>query len=286
MFDKRIGIEIGTRGNYRKSIVPYDSRQTYGKMEISCTGSLIMNELAQQITLELTNYYPDDLVMNSDRFYTCRVALGYADSPNRIGYLEGEVINAYVEYKGVDSKTVIQVNTGISKTAYARNVKASYEKGASYSAALSQLKGLGIGVSTSISTAKGLGEAINYEGNAMDYLVKLKRIADSDNLAFMMTDGVLYVFDMESGNKKIHTIKNVLAPIRRNDGGIDVTVPYDPTIRVGDLIRVDSKYYVSTQNLFVSKLTDTFYIYQIDFGFSTTGSMNYMNIRGSIQSLA
>lgn len=286
MFDKRIGIEIGTRGNYRKSIVPYDSRQTYGKMEISCTGSLIMNELAQQITLELTNYYPDDLVMNSDRFYTCRVALGYADSPNRIGYLVGEVINAYVEYKGVDSKTVIQVNTGVSKLAYTKNVKANYPRGASYSAVLSQLQTLGIGISTIVNTTKGIGEAINYEGNAMDYIVKLKRIADSDNVALMMTDGVMSVFNFDSGNRQVHEIRNVLAPIRRNDGGIDVTVPYDPTIRVGDLIRVDSKYYVSTQNLFVSKLTDTFYIYQIDFGFSTTGSMNYMKIRGSIQSLA
>lgn len=291
MFDKRIGFSVSKpiknsslAGEvYTDTIVAYDTRQTYGKVDISCTGTFIANELANTITLEITNYYPDKVLMDNKNFYPCEILLGYADEPNIMGIIKGEVLNVYTKYTGVDSKTIIQINNGIRRYAYASNVDIDCKKGTLVSVPLKILAdAIGMTYRLPVNKAFVLKSDFVYQGNAMDGINKLKRALSIHNINMNVFNNTIQLYE---GNNitasSVKRIKNVISPIRVNDGGISVSIPFDPSINVGDVISVDTKYFVNQQGIFVTNLSEQYYVYQIDFGFSTIGNMNYMEIRGA-----
>mgnify|MGYP007000559186 FL=1 len=285
MFDKRIGFSLDNKYFGKGWIVPYDRKQTYGKVAITCKGSLISGELANMVTLEIINYFPDRQIVKSNEFIPCEIALGYGDNPALIGTIKGEVNNVYTEYTGVDSKTVIQINTGVSKNAYSQNISLKYQAGSSINPALMQIA-TALGYTVRATEAYMLKTPIDFQGCVMDAISKIKKIVEPDGYALQVDNNVISFFKEKYGVSGITTtIKNITAPVRLNDGGICVSTPFDPRITVGSSIRISPRYYINNAGIFTRNVYEEYYVYQIDFAFSTAGSTNNMQIYGSAKDI-
>lgn len=288
MFGKLIGFSLSKSskgGVYTETIVPF-SQESYGKADIEVSGTFVANDIASVLTITITNYYPSQSLMTGREFYKCRLQLGYMDGPNTISYIEGEVKNVYTQYTGVDSKTVIEINNGVWMNAYGKEVDIRANKGETFASVLRQFA-LAIGYNL-IDNSKGsvLNSSFSYTGNLVDGLMRIKDLADQNGLYISVQTPAIYLYKKGEGTGKRHRINMVSSPIRIFDGGCDVRIPYNPKIHVGDTILIEPKFFINTSGVFVTKIIQSYGIYQIDFGFSTTGDTNYMSLRGySIENL-
>lgn len=288
MFGKIIGLSLSKKENgrsYTETLVPF-SQESYGKADIEVSGTFVANEIASVLTVTITNYYPAQTLMTGRQFYKCRLQLGYMDDPNTISFIEGEVKNVYTQYTGVDSKTVIEINNGILMNSYSKDVDIRALKGESISSVVRLFAtAMGYGL-IDTSGGKVLKKDFSYTGNIVDGIVKIKDIADQQDLYMSIQMPTVYLYKKGEGTGKKHRINAVSSPIRLFDGGCDVRIPYNPKIHVGDTIMIDPKFFINTSGVFVTRIIQNFGIYQIDFGFSTTGDTNYMSLRGySIENL-
>ena len=230
------------------------------------------------------------LEIKDQNYSRLKVTAGYADGSTDT--FEGSIMSLYQESPGPEGQTVIQCQLGQVQNWLDATVDLNYEPGTKLLVILQDLQKIlkATGVRTGQDNAKDLQlkERFEWNATARGALTKLQKTFEDDGLVvFVRNNYLCAVCAPGSDYINAYDLEYLSAPPQENVGGKDgayyttVTAPWNPKLRVGDILRIPSKVYIRNMvQVGGASKTQTIQVTTISFHFSTTGSANSMTVQG------
>jgi hypothetical protein len=279
MFDKIIDVEFisdvvspETNNQFSMStgiITPEKGR----KPQIEISGQLTGRTQIMTIFLKITNFYSSQ---DLSSLKSVKIKAGYKGS-SQLAF-SGTIINAYVETPPPDSVTVFELNVGNVEELYTKWFNKTYPEKSSVTTILNDLCTL-----LNLKLVSNFDDIIffspvSFGMTANAALSKLKIMCPD----FMIRPELdqLYVIDVKKGSSIIKEI-DFITMAKKEAGGFTINAPWLPTLRPGDVVRLNPQYY--KQDYGGANITGKdFKIATIDFSFATCTSVNEMVLRCTI----
>lgn len=295
IFDKYINVsfqtesDIGQGGfnevqNYDNIITPDFGR----KPQIAVEGSLFSNSNISGLTLKVTNFYTSKPL---SQYKTVSIKAGYKN--NMYSVFSGEIWASYVDKPPPDNETVFEIKIGYYQSYINGSNETSliynknFAKNTSIDTMLKDIADFWGGkIKTTISveyfpkTLEATCQAtltpndFNFQNLSLSNAIKKIQDAYEDIITIRVESDTIYVNDANEGTKEVKQI-SYITTARNNCGTFTITGPWLPTIRPGDTIQADPKYFKQKiGGQFIN--TDTFLVLTLDFSFDTCGNENQM----------
>lgn len=260
----------------------------YGrKPAIEINGSYATDNSLPAFNVTVKNLY---LEIQDQNYAKLKVTAGYADGAS--DQFEGSIMSLYQESPGPEGQTVIQCYMGQVQTWLDNNVSLDYEAGTPLQTILldlqKTLKATGVRSGQFKARYLQIKDKLEYDGPARGALSLLQQRFTDDNLVVFVRNNYLCAICAPGADYiNAHNLEYLSAPPQENVGGTDgayyttVTAPWNPELRIGDVLRIPSKVYI--RNLVQvggASKTQTIQVTAISFQFSTTGSANNMTVQG------
>lgn len=255
------------------------------KPSIEITGQLVPNDSSHLISVIIKNLYMD---LTRQKYQRVKISAGY-ENGQKIA-LDGTIVYMYQASPGPESDVVIQLMPFVYKPWVETQVDLNFEAGYTLKNVLEELS-LKIGYNMP-DIQKGLDATINapfiFSGAAKDAAAKIREHYSGiyPDLTIQATDTKIkaYIFGQDTSRKK-YRINYLKAPPQLVGGGSSgvaatITAAWQPEIRPGDKVIVNTSFYSTTSMLFNTQQEMTILVNTIDFHFDTTGSANQMVIMG------
>lgn len=283
-YNRIIDLTLITSDNKEKHITcPRHGR----KPAIEINGNYTTANSLPAFNVTVKNLY---LEIKDQNYSRLKVTAGYADGSTDT--FEGSIMSLYQESPGPEGQTVIQCYMGQAQNWLDANVDLNYEPGTTLQTILEDLQKTlkATGVRTGQFKAKYLQIKDKFEWNATarGALTKLQKTFEDDGLVVFVRNNYLCAVCAPGADYiNAHNLEYLSAPPQENVGGEDgayyttVTAPWNPELRIGDILRIPSKVYI--RNLVQvggASKTQTIQVTTISFHFSTTGSANSMTVQG------
>ena len=257
------------------------------KPDISLKGKMIQSGLITRLELRITNFYPSVPLRD---YATINIDAGYSNSVVR-ATMSGQVWTAFQESPGPDGVTFFEINLGVYDKwlngVYSKNFDAGSPVTNLYQwvADILGLDFSGSGITDTLTDSIFLGPK-NVNGLIADIttLTGIKYITRMDSKA-------LVVFPHDSNTGKVFNIDYFSASPQRSAAGWIFNSPWYPDLRVGDLCKIDPKYFKTTfavqhSDIFTPDLEtgvndpapSSLTVLTIDFEFRTNGPQNLMSV--------
>lgn len=237
------------------------------KPQLMLKGSLLPSYAVSGVEVRATNFYTD---IDLGQYTYARVEAGYFGAPG-IAF-EGDLLLSYLEKPSPDSVTVFPMILG---------------KYSVYSEAVlikEWMAGSGLReIMTEVAKTMGMilaYDADDYiveqklvsEGKAKDFINKLTRLLP--NIRIQFDSKRLLVYNSSVGRSDSYVIDKISMAVKKGSA-LTLTGPWIPTMRPGDIARVDPFFYrQSVGSTFVPFKTDEFIVNVIDFSFGTVEGNN------------
>ena len=252
------------------------------KPNITLSGQFAAN-IIYNAELKLTNLYTPDLLSagHGSTYTKVTVTAGYANY--MMTPIEGQIWVAYQARPSPDGVTVFQFNTGWYDQWMSNTVTAHETKGTKITMVLARVcQSIKIGASTAfvqsfIDGSFELKTDFDFEGTVCDLCLKLAHdygltiIPDGNGLVVKYS-GVSY--NSFAPVRDITYFKD----IKKDASGYTITAPFDPAVRPGTYVRVNTKYMSSDLSAMYAKFGSLFYVIHESFEFSTVGDANQMTL--------
>lgn len=291
LFDKIINVKLftvasaATALSVRGEVVNLGNGQVAGlssyitcpkvgrKPSINIRGKILPSPILSDIELRITNLYTGDVPLDSYKYL--KIEAGYASQ--LFATIEGEVVNAYQETPGPDGVTVFSMLLGYFSNWSNVVATLAWPSGTSVNTILNQCAALlGMSVKSYLDPALTIQTSYSFSGLVSRFLSDL---AGSLGVNIFPDGSVLKAFEKSGSTDKHHVMKYFITAPRHEAYGYNLTAPWNPDIRPGDILDVDTRFVRQTFGGAQVGLQNTAFIAQtISFDFSTTDDTNSMTI--------
>ena len=254
------------------------------KPSIEVTGELYPTLSGNGFNVTVKNLYLDTIVRGAQKI---RMVAGYAGSESLS--LEGDIAYIHQASPAPEGSTVIQCMPTSTAEWITTPITLNLEKGYTLEAALKRIsKQLNFRQSLISPNAILLtsNEALQFQGTCQNALERLKQSFSNVQLA-NMGDIIQAHITGDTAGKVIHDISFLSAPPEIKAGtqttvsGATITAPWIPSLKPGDVIRFNTRFYQSVQLLRNFAADQTILeILQLNFHFATVKAINQMTIVG------
>lgn len=272
LFDKIINVTL----KQKTGEISYIQCPRIGrKPTINISGKILPSPILSEIDLRITNLFTGDTPLDAYKYL--KIEAGYAGDLKAT--IEGEVVNAYQETPGPDGITVFKMLQGYFTNWTNVTGSNQWTAGDGVNTVLGYLAGL-LGLELKSTLPDSLQIAApsgwNFTGLVKDFLIDL---ASRLNIYIYPSGPFLIVYDSKGSSGIFHTLKYFITPPRHEAYGYNLTAPWDPTIRPGDILTVDTRYMRQTYGgAQVGNSQTNFIANTISFDFGTTDETNSMII--------
>lgn len=249
-----------------------DCPRTGRKPAINLRGKILPSPILAELELRIWNFIAD-VPLNAYRYV--KIEAGYSGALDST--IEGEIVNAYQETPGPDGITVFQLQLGVFSSWNGVMASKSWIKGTSIASILSDCAGLmGMTVSSSLDASLVSQTAYAFSGLVSRFISDLAQALYVN----IYPDGqVLRAYAKDQSTEKRHVMRFFKSPPRHDASGYNLVAPFDPTIRPGDVLVIDSRYMRQTYGgAQVANSSVLFVAQVITFDFSTVDDTNSMTI--------
>ena len=277
LFDKIINLRM-----YREdgSVVTIETPATGRKPSIRISGTLVTQDIMQQIELRITNFVSDQPL---DQYKYITIEAGY-----RTGVTVGfrvQVLVAFQELPGPDGVTCFTCLLGDIDSWRTTTFSGKYTAGSLLKNVLQDVASqMGMDLEYSADETLQLKIDIYQNGLAKDLFPKLIR-----NFTSYTADGAysgiriapygnkILCFNANKGTGVVHVL-NFIAHAKHSAKGYDIQAPWVPPARPGDSLQIDPKYF--RQDFGGSQVAagNLFQIYSVAFEFATDDDTNQMTV--------
>jgi len=255
------------------------------KPNIEISGSISSTVLASQLSVTIRNLYYDRLTQGGSSFTKLRVEAGY-EGCRKIAF-EGDIFYMCTPEPGPESETTILVMTANITTWLNKTVDLHFDANFSLYAAVSRIaETLGMSVLMAANDMT-CPEPFTYQGVARNALDKL--LLAFKGVRIYHRDGALLVTtEVKPLPLREIEIPFLSAPVTILGGGDDgitatFTSPWNPELRPGDFVRVNTGYYnVANSRLNYTKPKTRGSVSNIEFQFGTVTKSNKMVVTVNI----
>lgn len=261
--------------------------KTGRKPNIEITGQFTEEDVVPVFNITIKNFY-----LNRDvgKYQKLRVEAGYQG--NLCNAFEGTIFYMYTETPGPDATTVIQCGAGNFNEWLTQTVNINLPAGYSLKSAITLIADkVGCSAVYTDSTLQALTSKapLQEQGFVRQALFKLKEIFNID-VAISSNQIIVSKKAEESAPTTVPiSIDFMSAPMQIVGGAkaqstVTITAPWNPKIKIGDLISFPTKYYTTTgYALTTSGNKGIAQVISLQFHFSTAGRVNQMVITAAIK---
>lgn len=284
-FNKIINIDFLTEAGQIDPTASIKTPNKGRKPNIEIVGQLVPHDETLAITVTIKNLYMD---LTKNKYQRVRVTAGYEEG-TKIS-MDGTITYMFQASPGPESEVVIQLMPYVYRPWTEKIIELNYEGGYTLATLLQDVSQK-IGYNTPLIQA-GLNASLNvpfvYSGAAKDVVAKIRTHFASlyPNLVVKPMDTKIkaYILGNDPTSKlyKINYLKSPPQLVGGGDTGVSATItaPWQPEIRPGDRVIVNTGFY-STSNFLKNTAQEmTIAVNTIDFQFGTVGSANQMVIMG------
>lgn len=268
LFDKIVNITLTQKtGESSYVLCPKVGR----KPTINVSGKILPSPVLSDIDVRLTNLYTGDTPLDAYKYL--KFEAGYAGS--LAATIEGEVVNAYQETPGPDGVTVFKMLLGGFTNWTNTTMSQNWPAGTSVNSVLSDLAGmLQLSLKTTVPDSLQTAVPWSFTGLVRDFL---NQIAKTLNITLYPSGPFLVAYQTGGNTGLVHIIQYFITAPRHEAYGYNFTAPWDPTLRPGDVVLVDTRYMRQTYGgAQVGNLQTRFIAQTISFDFGTTDETNSM----------
>lgn len=279
-FNKIIDVTItSSSGEEIKIICPKSGR----KPNIEVTGTLFTDNNIPQFNIIIKNFY---IAPSQDKEYSkVTVWMGYADGKH-IAFT-GSIFFMYQDSPGPESSTVIQCMSGSLTPWLTSNINASLAAGYTLEQVVTLINNK-LGYKKTPYFKKDIknktsAEPLEYNENINGLIAKIR---ERFSVILITINDQLVVYPVGEAHGLVrHEIKFLSAPPVFQGGGdtqsyAQITAPYNPDIKPGDEVTVYSSVYKTRTGLTNVSSKTTIAVANVQFHFSTVGTVNQMVIEG------
>ena len=256
------------------------------KPAIEITGNYTTANYLPAFNVTVKNLY---LEIKNTAYTKLDVKAGYADGSSDT--FTGSILSLYQEEPGPEGRTVIQCVMGEVNSWLDNSVQVSYEPGTPLITIITDLQkklkanGMRLGLTAKALTIK---DRFEHGGTGREALTKLQKFFEDQHLVlFVRNNYICGVCAPGVDFINAHTLEYLSAPPQENTGGEDgayyttVSAPWNPELRIGDLLRIPGKVYIRNYTIVGSAAKTTLIqVTALSFHFSTVGSANSMTVQG------
>lgn len=270
LFDKIINVQLVQKSGV-STYIPCP--KTGRKPTISVSGKILPSPILSELTLRVTNLLTGDTPLDAYKYL--KIEAGYADSLSAT--IEGEVVNAYQETPGPDGVTIFHMLLGYFTNWVNVTGSLQWPAGTSINTILQSCATL-LEMTVKTTLPESLQSAVPYSfsGSVGKFLSDM---ATALGFTVYPNGPYLMAFYANEDTRLYHSIKYLTTPPRHEAYGYNLTAPWDPTVRPGDIVVVDTRYVRQTfGGAQVGNPTTNFIVQTVSFDFSTTDETNSMVI--------
>lgn len=268
LFDKIINITLTQKtGETSFILCPKAGR----KPSINVSGKILPSPILSDVDVRMVNLYTGDTPLDAYKYL--KFEAGYAGSLSAT--VEGEVVNAYQETPGPDGITVFKMLLGGFTNWTNATMSLNWPAGTGVNTILQSLASL-LQLTLKSTLEDTLQTAVpwSFTGLVKDFLNHIAKVL---NVTVYPSGPFLFAYAVGGGTGIIHVIKYLTTPPRHEAYGYNLTAPWDPTIRPGDTITVDTRYMRQTYGgAQVGNSQTDFIVQTVSFDFGTTDETNSM----------
>jgi hypothetical protein len=279
LFDRLIDVKLAKDNGQSVDI---KCPRTGVKPNITLSGQFAAN-IIYNAELKLTNLYMPDLLStgHGSTYTKVTATVGYADY--MMTPITGQIWVAYQARPSPDGVTVFQFNTGWYDQWMSTTVSSHETKGTRLTDLLTRVcKSIKVGdkyvwVQSFIDGSFETKTSFDFDGTICDLCLKLGHdygltiLPDGDGLVVKYS-GVGY--NSYAPVREITYFKD----IKKDASGYTITAPFDPAVRPGTYIKVNTKYMSADLSAMYAKFGSLFYVIHESFEFSTVGDANQMTL--------
>lgn len=268
LFDKIVNITLTQKtGESSYVLCPKTGR----KPTINVSGKIWPSPILADLDVRITNLYTGDTPLDAYKYL--KFEAGYAGS--LAATIEGEVVNAYQETPGPDGVTVFKMLQGGFTNWTNVTMSQNWPAGTSVNSILSDLAGmLQLSLKTTVSASLQTAVPWSFTGLVKDFLTQISTVL---NITLYPSGPFLVAYQVGGNTGLVHVIQHFITAPRHEASGYNFTSPWDPTLRPGDVVLVDTRYMRQTYGgAQVGNLQTRFIAQTISFDFGTTDETNSM----------
>ncbi|ADX42558.1 hypothetical protein [Tetrasphaera phage TJE1] len=268
LFDKIVNITLTQKtGESSYVLCPKVGR----KPTINVSGKIWPSPILADLDVRITNLYTGDTPLDAYKYL--KFEAGYAGS--LAATIEGEVVNAYQETPGPDGVTVFKMLQGGFTNWTNVTMSQNWPAGTSVNTILSDLAGmLQLSLKTTVSASLQTAVPWSFTGLVKDFLTQISTVL---NITLYPSGPFLVAYQVGGNTGLVHVIQHFITAPRHEASGYNFTSPWDPTLRPGDVVVVDTRYMRQTYGgAQVGNLQTRFIAQTISFDFGTTDETNSM----------
>ena len=279
LLDKRITLTF-TRDDGTTVVLP--TPPTGRKPSIRLNGTFVAQLVVMHVDIRIWNF-TSDLPLSS--YKKVKVTAGYADDFHAT--ISGVIMNSFRETPGPDGITVFQMLVGLGEDWVTTTINRTFPAGQTLDGVLRDVCSvLGLTLKNYADPTLALKVPIAWNGTAKNLLDKLSDLFkdyDADSGAFIGLRMVpfgddLIVYRGDQGTGVVHELKYI-AHAMHVGRGVDVQGPWIPTIRPGDTVKVDPKYFRQDISGAASGTPGSlFNVFMLEFAFATDTDENMMTL--------
>jgi hypothetical protein len=270
LFDRFVDITLVPESGASEYI---KTPETGMKPDIDISGSLSPAGVLPSIDIRIKNFYPSRPL---SEYKSLIVKAGYKQGLQST--FEGSIYTAYQESPGPDSTIYIQLITASVKNWFNVKVDKFFPIGMPLQSVFQDLcKDLEVSCAFSAS-------AIGLRCNAPIYETDLainaiQRICMTYGLVPRVDGDTLTIYPKFGYTEKIFDIEYVSSPPQKCGNGWIFTAPWIPSLRHGDVIRLNPKYFQASFGHAQITNQETQKVLSLNFHFTTINGENSMNVQ-------
>lgn len=272
LFDKIVNVTLVQKDGVSR----YIECPKFGqKPSINVQGAMNPAVVLSELDLRITNLLTGDTPLTAYKYI--KIEAGYAGALKTT--IEAEVNNAYQETPGPDGITIFKSFLGYWTNWSNVTMSQQWTTGTSVKSVLeycaSQLQ---LTLKTTLDSGLQIQapSGWGHTGLIKDFLTDISKVL---NVNIYPTGAFLIAYPGKGDTGVRHVLQYFSTPPRHEAYGYNLTSPWDPTIRPGDIITVDSRYMRQTYGGSVVDATGTSFVVQtLSFDFSTNDETNSMII--------
>jgi hypothetical protein len=247
--------------------------RTGRKPSINFRGKILPSPILSDLELRITNLYTGDVPLDAYKYL--RIEAGYAGALS--SSVEGEVVNAYQETPGPDGVTVFVMLLGFFTNWSNITRTLQWPSGTKINAILSECAvALGMTLKSFISDALLSQVSYSFTGLVSRFLSDL---ASGLGINIFPDSGLLKAFEKAGSTDKHHVMRFFINAPKHEAYGYNLTAPWNPDIRPGDILDIDTRFVRQTfGGAQVGSQNTAFVAQTVSFDFSTTDDTNSMTI--------
>lgn len=268
LFDKQLKVELTTDSGATAVI---DTPLTGRKPSMTIQGRLLPSAVVTNFSLRIVNFF-SYVPLDSYKFIT--IYAGYKNDLEVV--CTGEIMFSYQETPGPDGVTVFEILLGFTDKVYKADVNISKAPGTLLSDVLKDVATeLGVTLINYTPKTTKIPTSFNCTQKAINSVDKLREMFP--NLVLRLDGNRLIAYVEGIGTGVVHTIPYIKSA-RKDASGYNVIAPWIPSIRPGDVVDIDLKFFRQSYGGAQVAFGRLFSVLTIDFLFSTVESANEMKL--------